>query len=181
MYLGRPTSTGGQLKKSPCIITIISQVVVATKEAEVYQLTLLTFKHRLILSCPARWLLFSSMINGHASDLTIKISSCLWSDDYDQHLIVSTSDQFSAVPFPVCQLASMLSVGRRVFRWTSLTSISFWKRNWVGNMTSISSIFAVHPFSMQCTLEQITIRSGPTRVSWSFKFHHRLLPWLPPR
>ena len=120
MYLGRPTSTGRQLKKSPCIITIISQVVVATKEAEVYQLTLLTFKHRLILSCPARWLLFSSMINGHASDLTIKISSCLWSDDYDQHLIVSTSDQFSAVPFPVCQLASMLSVGRTVFRWTSL-------------------------------------------------------------
>ena len=36
------------------IMMMISQVVVATKEAEVYQLTLLTFKHHLILSCPAR-------------------------------------------------------------------------------------------------------------------------------
>ena len=36
---------------------------------------------------------------------------------------MSTSDQFSAVPFPVCQLASMLSVGKMVSRWASDSSL----------------------------------------------------------
>ena len=55
------------------IITITPQVVVATKEAEVYQLTLLTFKHHLILSCPARWLLSSRVINDHDQDLIMPL------------------------------------------------------------------------------------------------------------
>ena len=57
----------------------------ATKEAEVYQLTILTFKHHLILSCPARF----SATDG---------SGNLATDDHDDHASYSQLRRKDVLP-----------------------------------------------------------------------------------